>query len=177
MKLPPGTPRNIKPVVSVHVINVTSSAEVIGTIRAMRFSASNAFQEIDALEFVQSSTLTKSSSSSAPVVTDRTGIAGVPDYANQVDGSGKSRSSLAADGWKYRIYWHGSVSCYLDYLALDDSLGNTTFFGTSDPEIRQEVNNYISQDGLGRLKTRDEPFPSQYLAVGYTERIIDSIAR
>ena len=93
---------------------------------------------------------------------DQIGLASVQDFAQAVDKS----------DWQYKVYWFGNVTCYLDYLIVDDVQGNETFTGVDDAALGFQVEAVKADSGLGRFKIADEPPPSMFLSVGYVERII-----
>jgi hypothetical protein len=174
MRLGSGMARDTKPVVTVQVKDSTSHRDTSRTILAQEFAPGVDFQEITVLSFVQSPTLHYASPNSGTTppqlrFTDPMGLAGVPDHPRVM-------AEISPDDWRYRIWWHDSVTCEIDCVVLDDSLANLAFSGFDDAAIRSEVAAYVDDEGLGRFKVRDAPTPSEYLAVGYVEGIIASVA-
>jgi Secretion system C-terminal sorting domain len=83
-------------------------------------------------------------------------------------------SSVSLD---YRVYWPGNVTCYLDYIVVDDNTASSLFAGGYDYQINTEVNSFKTNSGLGRFKIRDEVDPGvygQYLSVGRVDQTIKS---
>jgi tetratricopeptide (TPR) repeat protein len=76
--------------------------------------------------------------------------------------------------YDYQVYWHGEVTCYIDYLIIDGGNSNDLFTGDHDDDINNEVNLFKSNSGLGKFKIMDEAYDYQWLPVGYVDQKIRS---
>ncbi len=95
------------------------------------------------------------------VLLDPNSFPGVPDYV-----------TTTGVGMDYQIYWHAQVSCFIDYIIIDDQTGHEVFTGVYDAAIQNEVNLVKNESGLARFKISDEPSPEQWLAIGRCENNI-----
>src|SRR3989339_143816 len=74
--------------------------------------------------------------------------------------------------YDYQVYWHGEVTCYIDYLIVDGGNSNNLFSGGYDNDINIEVNLFKANSGLGKFKIMDEAYDYQWLPIGYVDQKI-----
>jgi len=166
IRLETGTPLTHTPVVTVSVVRLSDNYQQDSTIYADQFG-DYSYREITALSYTRniSGALgppTQQSMQQVPLA-DGIGYAGVPHYAQQ---------QPSQVGFDYRVYWPGQVTCYLDYLIIDDYPSDLTFTGYYDGAINSEVDLFEGRAGLGRFKITDEPSVEQYLLLGHVEQVI-----
>lgn len=161
-------------VVTVSAVRISDGASQSQTIYADNpvFQAGDhyAYKEITAFSF-------NKNTSGPMMVTGQPIVQSIPelDQLNHPNTKVSILSAPSGSAFDYRVYWNGQVSCYLDYIIVDDYNANHTFTGYYNTAINQEVNNFKGFAGLGRFKIRDEINPDyygQYLTAGYVEKII-----
>jgi hypothetical protein len=167
MRLESGTPLNHTAVVTVSAVRISDGAQVSATIYADQFSG-YAYQEITALSFL------KTASSSMSPSQQQTYSA---SYSQSIGPLGIPQPSTQAQitAYDYRVYWPGNVTCYLDYVIIDNSPANRVFTGAYDLQFDTEVNNFKTRSALGRFITWDEAYVERSLLLGYVEQRIKAI--
>ncbi|MFH0991066.1 MAG: hypothetical protein V1799_13740 [bacterium] len=83
-------------------------------------------------------------------------------------------STASNTAFDYQLYWPGQVSCFVDYIAIDDSVSNRLFLGTNDTAISGEVIRFRDSTKLIKFKINDEPASPHWPLVGYVDNIIRS---
>ena len=148
------------PVARLLIVRNGSENRLDEQIYADDFIASGQYQEF---EYYFRSTTTAIGSSSS----------GEESYENMLP---EGSSSLPTyEDLDYRVFWHGQVTLYVDYLAIENTTGDQLFDGNRDNNIRNEAINAHSQDPdhdtiLGFYN--DEPKIYEMEPIGYANNII-----
>ncbi|MBU2446820.1 MAG: right-handed parallel beta-helix repeat-containing protein, partial [Bacteroidetes bacterium] len=173
IRLTTGTPFNHTPVCSVIVFRLSDGYEQSATIYADQFS-NYSYTEITAFSFYKTSSGPFLATNEEPGQKDQQEIY-FPNNSAHTGIPQPSALRVSGAAFDYRVYWPGNVTCYLDYVIIDDVGGNNTLSGNYDTEINDEVDRFKSRSGLGRFKVRDEVTPAyygQYLCIGYVDNKI-----
>jgi len=123
--IPPDTTR----VLRVDVIDPSGIVEKQDTIRVGDFRPNGYTKYVEIPAFSFGKNHNGDTVQQYPRRLDQIGLASVQDFAQAVDKS----------DWQYKVYWFGNVTCYLDYLIVDDVQGNETFTGVDDASLGIQV--------------------------------------
>ena len=143
------------------------------------YADDSAFQSGDHYVYKEITAFSFNKNTTGPMIaTNPPVVQSIPE-PEQIGHTGVSASTVVVTGsaFDYRVYWNGQVTCYLDYVIVDNVNANSTFSGADDVTINQEVDNFKTNPALGRFKIRDEIDPDyygQYLTIGYVEQLIKS---
>ncbi|MFH0989187.1 MAG: hypothetical protein V1799_04125 [bacterium] len=171
MRLNPGTSFNHTPVLVIQAVRADTT--MVDTVFADEFNDYN-YREIPSLSF-RKMPVGKSLGPYESI--NEIEVSHIPprDLIGYATGRpDEVISAVSNTAYDYQLYWPGLVSCYVDYLAIDDSTSNSLFIGTNDIAIREEVNLFQSNPKLSRFKINDEPTPPHWPLVGYVDNIIRS---
>lgn len=99
------------------------------------------------------------------VLKDSLGLTGIDDY---------TITTTTYTPYEIKIEWFGDISCDLDYVIIEDNASRSLHNGTYDNLICSVATEFLSNDGLGNIKVRDEAYKESLLPVRYTKRKIDT---
>ncbi len=156
------------PVVNVILINKSNNVPMQRVIYADEFNDAT-FKEITALSFNKTPTGPSiATPDPLPINSNSIDITGVEDI---------DESSATNSPYEIQIYWYNQVTCYLDFIAIDNYTSNELFTGKYDDAMINYVNNYIDNPGLSIIKVRDEPPKESFLPVRYQNRRMSSLTQ
>jgi hypothetical protein len=170
MRLSSSVPFTHTPVIVVRAVRLSDGAARTYTVYADEFGDYN-YKEITTVQFYKSP-----SGSMVPLQgldersTGEVNPFGIKEYATGRFDAQRTSETYAE--YDYQIYWPGQVSCYIDYIAVDDHKSHQLFTGANNNLITGEVTTFKGYENLGKFKINDEPIPSQWPGIGYVEQQI-----
>jgi tetratricopeptide (TPR) repeat protein len=164
-----GIENSTQPVAKVIIINKTNNLPVEQTIYANQLTR-NVWQEKFLFNFNKTAIGPSLSEQQINnyVLNDSSYITGIEDYLISDD-------PTVYTPYEIKIYWYGEVSCDFDYIVLDDAASDNLHNGSYDNIITSVTNDFLTNDGLGNIKIKDEGRSENFLAMRYVNTKINNI--
>ncbi len=161
------------PVLVITVYAINSALSFSDTLRANQFSDS--LKEIRSLAFRKGSIPKRIPENSNESIDslysyiDNYRYSGHPDYL---------LLNTNYSDYDFEIYWLGTRTCWIDYLALDDRYSDSLHQNVYDTKvIASTVNGYKAESGVADFCVWDEPFPPNFYPVRYVNRYIRNLLK
>jgi tetratricopeptide (TPR) repeat protein len=71
--------------------------------------------------------------------------------------------------YDYQVYWHGQVTCYVDYIIVENNTSYYLFSNSYDNNIKNEIDKFKASAGLGKFLISTEAAFEWALPIGYVE--------